>query len=251
MKILMLDIETAPHKVYTWGLWDQNIGINQIVEPGYTLCWAAKWYNKKKMHFASVVGGNEKGMLEEVHDLISEADAVVHYNGTKFDMPTLNKEFLQESMPPPAPYHQIDLLRTMRQQFRLPSNKLDYVAQFLGLGSKVSHKGMPLWTGCMNGDPASWKTMEKYNKGDVILLERVYDRIKPWIKGHPNHALYKDIGEPVCISCGSDHLQFRGEAHTKTMSYRRIQCMSCHAWMRQRTNCLSKDKKEHILVGIA
>jgi len=53
-KILFLDIESAPSRVYTWGLFNQNIALNQIEEPGYTLCWAAKWFGKKKMLFSSV-----------------------------------------------------------------------------------------------------------------------------------------------------------------------------------------------------
>ncbi len=42
----------------------------------------------------------------------------------------------------------------------------------------------------MNKDPAAWKVMEKYNKQDVLLLEKVYDRLLPWIKSHPNHHLF-------------------------------------------------------------
>ena len=46
-KILLLDIETAPNKVYTWGLWNQNIGLSQIIQEGYLLCWGAKWLGKR------------------------------------------------------------------------------------------------------------------------------------------------------------------------------------------------------------
>ena len=34
-RILLLDIETAPNKVYVWGMWNQNIAANQVVEDGY------------------------------------------------------------------------------------------------------------------------------------------------------------------------------------------------------------------------
>ena len=46
IRILMLDIETTPDKVYTWGIWNINVGINQIIEPGGLLCFAAKWYGQ-------------------------------------------------------------------------------------------------------------------------------------------------------------------------------------------------------------
>jgi len=250
MKILHLDIETAPHKVYAWGLWKQNISINQIEEAGFTLCWAAKWHGEPEIFFNSVQESSSKEMLQEIHALISEADAVVHYNGTGFDMPTLNQEFLLHGMAPPAPYKQIDLLKTARSQFRLPSNKLDYVARHLNLGSKLHHKGMPLWTGCMDGNEADWKVMKRYNIQDVKLLEKVYKRLLPWINNHPNVALYKDTKDrPVCTNCGSHHVQSRGTAKTSTMEYQRFQCNGCGKWLRGRTNTLTKTKKASLLIS--
>ena len=108
MKKLIIDIETAPNKVYAWGLFNQNIALSQIEEPGYTLCWAAKWYGKSKIYFNSIHQSSQEEMLKEIHDLLSEADAVIHYNGTKFDIPVLNGEFAQQGYEPPTPYHQID-----------------------------------------------------------------------------------------------------------------------------------------------
>lgn len=232
MKILLIDIETAPNTAHVWGLWKQNVGTHAIMESSYVMCWAAKWLGEKEVFFDSVFQSSEKKMLKTIHKLISEADAVMHYNGTKFDMPTLNKEFLLNDMAPPAPYKQIDLLKTMRNQFRFPSNKLDYVAQRLGLGSKVQHEGHSLWIRCMRNDPKAWATMEKYNRGDVILLEKVYNVILPWIKNHPNHNLFKKDEDHVCPNCGSKHLQRRGTARTVSGTYQRFQCQVCGTWSR-------------------
>lgn len=250
MKILLLDIETAPNKVYTWGLFKQDIALNQIVEPGYTLCWAAKWYGQDKIMFSSVYGDGKSKMLQRIYDLINEADAVIHYNGTKFDMPILNQEFLVEGFSPPSPVIQIDLLNTAKRRFRLLSNKLNYVSEYLGLGSKVKHKGMDLWRECMEGDKQAWKTMEAYNKQDVVLLEQVYDILRPWVPNHPNHALFSDGEEPVCPNCGGKHLQRRGLYYTKTMTYQRYHCQDCGAWTRERTTNMDKDQKKSVLVGV-
>lgn len=227
MKILLLDIETAPHLVTVWGLFQQNVAINQIIQPGHTLSWAAKWHGKREIMFDSVQKSKPRQMVRRIHELLAEADAVVHYNGTKFDIPCLNKEFLLHGFQPPAPYKQVDLLRTARSKFRLASNKLDFVAQSLGLGKKTQHKGHDLWLGCMNKDPASWRVMERYNKQDVVLLERVYDRLLPWIRHHPNHA---QDGGHVCPKCASPKLQARGFAVSTTRRYQRWQCTSCGAW---------------------
>jgi len=231
LRILLLDIETAPNLVHAWGLWDQNISINQIIESGYTLCYAAKWYNEEEVYFDSVFDNTPKGMLEGIHALMDEADAIIHYNGTHFDIPTLNKEFLLAGMSPPAPAKQIDLLRTARSQFKFPSNKLDYVATALGLEGKTPHKGHGLWVGCMNGSKEDWEIMEIYNINDVIILEQVYNKLKPWIKNHANHGLFAS-GGLVCPNCGGNHYQKRGFAYTHSGKYQRYQCNGCTNWFR-------------------
>ena len=86
----MLDIESAPNMAFVWGLFKQNISISQIVDSGYVLCWAAKWYGDSEVHFDSVYQSRPKAMLKRIHKMLDEADAVVHYNGLRFDIPTLN-----------------------------------------------------------------------------------------------------------------------------------------------------------------
>jgi len=247
MRILHLDVETAPNKVYVWGLFNQNVGINQIVEPGYTLCWAAKRQGQKRVMFNSIYKSDNKVMLKEIWKLIDEADVVVHYNGDKFDIPTLNREFILNGMEPPTPTHHVDLLKVVRQRFKFPSNKLDYVAQALGLGGKVKHLGMQLWEDCMDGDPKAWKLMEKYNKQDVILLEKVYDVVLPWIKNHPNHALYLSNDKPTCTNCGSLKVVKKGTETTLTQVYQRYKCKDCGTPLRGRTNITPKATKPSIL----
>ncbi len=249
MRTLLLDIETAPHRVYVWGLWQQNVAINQIEEPGYTLCWAAKWLGEKDVMFSSIRDGEEV-MLHLVYGLLDEADAVVHFNGTKFDIPKLMQEFFELGWPPPAPFAEIDLYRTIKKRFAFPSNKLDYITTQLGIGSKVKHKGMELWRGCMEGDAESWKVMETYNRGDVTLLEPLYNELKPWIIGHPNAGLYTVSNSMVCTNCGSNDLQSRGLYHAKTQSYRRYHCNACGKWSRLRVTALSVKKRRSILVGV-
>lgn len=238
MKILLLDIETAPNLAYVWGLWNQNIGINQIENSGYVLCWAAKWLGSEKIYFDSVKKSDEKVMLGRIHKMVSEADALVHYNGKKFDLPTLNKEWVKHGFKPPAPAKHIDLLAVCKKQFRFASNKLDYVSQFLGLGEKVRHTGQELWTSCMRGEREAWKLMEEYNKQDIVLLESLYDRLLPWIADHPNHGARDETN--CCPKCGSENVQQRGYALTTVHKYRRFQCQDCGGWFRGTRTVLAK-----------
>lgn len=250
MKTLILDIETSPNIVYVWQLFGQNVGINQIEEPGQTICFAAKWYGEKKVHFRSVHHHGEMEMVAKAHELMEQADAIIHYNGTKFDIPKLNTEFLKHGITPPAPSNQVDLYRTVKRNFSLTSNKLDFVARHLGIEGKLPNKGMDLWTGCRHGDKKSWKEMKEYNIQDVLLLEPVYDRLLPWIQDHPNMALYSDSTDAMCPSCGSTKLQKRGTQKARTMEYQRYQCTDCGGWSRARTTLLSKEKRKNVLVKI-
>jgi DNA polymerase elongation subunit (family B) len=242
MKILLLDIETAPNLVHSWGLWEQNIGINQIIKAGYTLCYAAKWYESNEVCFDSINQSSPKKMLKGLHALLEEADAVVHYNGDKFDIPTINKDFVSFGLLPPSPAKQMDLLKTVKLKFRFPSNKLDYVAQALGLGKKVKHEGHELWIKCMEGDADAWKRMETYNIQDVLLLEQLYTKIKPWIKHHVNYSLHS-AGNLVCPRCGSTKHQKRGFTNTLASRFQRYQCSNCGGWFKDNIILNRKDYK--------
>lgn len=230
-KILLVDIETAPHLVYTWGIWQQNVGLNQIVVPGYMLCWAAKWLGSEEILFGSKQNKKPLLMLGKIHKLLDDADIVIHYNGSKFDIPTLNKEFLENGFSPPSPYKQVDLLRTARSQFRFPSNKLDYLLKTLKIGEKVSTGGFELWLGCLKGEKASWQKMREYNEGDVLEMEKLYQKLLPWIKGHPNRAHY-DVLKEQCPHCGSEEFQSRGYYRGQAYMYKKYQCNKCRKWFR-------------------
>jgi DNA polymerase elongation subunit (family B) len=243
LKLLFLDIETAPNLATVWGLYDQNIALNQLLKPGYTLCWAAKWHKESHVHFSSIMTGHKR-MIRGIHKLMCQADAICHYNGNKFDIPTLNKEFMLMGLSPPTPAKQIDLLRTAKSRFRLASNKLDFVAKSLGVGAKTEHKGHELWLECMAKNPESWKTMETYNKQDVHLLEKVYDRLLPWVDKHPNLSAMGDTF--CCPKCESRSYQQRGYSTQLGGKFRRYQCKDCGSWFRlnlrepgQRTKAVS------------
>ena len=183
MKILLLDIETTPLQVYTWGLWDQNIGINQIIKSTEMMCFGAKWLGQKSVTFKSVHHDGKKTMLEELHKLMDEADVLVGWNSASFDHKHINREFLENGMTPPAPTKDLDLMTITKANFQFPSNKLDYVAQKLGVGAKVKHSGFELWIKCMDGDDKAWREMKKYQIQDVQLLDSLYDILLPWFPG--------------------------------------------------------------------
>ncbi len=232
-------------------MWKQNISMDKIVDNGHVLCWSAKWLGDKATMFDRLDGTkrSEKRMLRGIHELLDEADAVVHYNGKSFDIPTLNREFLTKNMRPPAPYKQVDLLEVVRDQFNFPINKLDYVCQRLGLGEKVRHPGFQMWIDCMAWEEEAWEKMETYNRHDVVILEKLYAVLRPWVRNHPNIGAFD--GRPdACPKCGEEGtLQARGIAVTRDARYPRFQCTSCGGWSRGKKQVEPKVRTS--LVGIS
>lgn len=233
MKTLAIDIETRPNLAYVWGLWDQNVHLKQIVESGEVICFAARFLGQRKVHFHSTYHDGKDEMVKRAWELLDEADAVLHYNGKRFDMPHLSREFVLAGLGPPSPYEQIDLLLAVRKQFKFPSNKLEYVSRALGFEGKAQHNGFELWSGCMAGDKKSWNTMRRYNIRDVTLLEELYEKLLPWLPNHPNQRLYIEDGDEACPRCGtSGRLQKRGYRALATGVYQQYHCGECGAFSR-------------------
>lgn len=220
-RILLLDIETAPATAYVWGLFNENIPLERLITPSRMLCWSAKWYRGE--WFAN--DEREGEMLSDLHTLLSEADAVVTYNGDRFDLPKINGEFLQAGLRPVAPIPSIDLYKTVKQ-LGYQSNKLLHVARRLGIGEKAETGGFKLWRDVMAGNETAWAKMLRYNKQDVALLEKLYTKLRPYIKTHP--ALHEHGAS--CPVCGGKKVQRRGNRRTKAFTIERMQCQGCGAW---------------------
>lgn len=245
MRVLMLDIETTPDVDYSWGIWNVNIGINQIKELGGPVCFSAKWYGQDEIEFYSEWQDGELRMALEAWRLLDEADVVVHFYGSRFDIPHLNTLFLTNGFPPPSPFKQIDLKMAVGKQFKFTSNKLQFVSRVLGLEGKEEHEGFPMWDKLMNetrrnGEkPFSLEVeldakarMEIYNKRDVFLLDEVYEALLPWIPNHPHRHLYED--GRGCPTCGADsnYMVEAGYAYTKLSKFKQFQCEVCNSYFR-------------------
>lgn len=247
IKTLILDIETFPTQAYTWGLYNQNIGINQIIKPGGPVSWAAKWYGKDEVEYSSLNMATYEEMMYGIWELLNEADEVVGWNSNSFDLKHLNAAFAVLGFGPPSPYKKVDLMRVVKKNMKFVSNKLDFVSGQFNVGHKLEHEGFGLWVKCMAGNKKAWKQFEEYNIQDVLLTERMYEKLKGWIGGGVNRS--NVANGHVCPECGSTHLNAHGYAFTNTMKYRRYQCMNCGAPSRQRV--AEKEDRSQQLVRVA
>lgn len=230
-RILIFDIETVPHEAYVWGMWQQNVAPSQLKSPGHPFAFSAKWFGERTVMFYSDHHDGHEAMVRKCWELLSEADIVVTYNGKSFDIPRMQTEFLLAGLGPAKPFQQIDLLKIVRKQFSFASNKLDYVCQQLGLGSKTSHEGFDLWLKCMAGDEKAWRKMMRYAKQDVRLTEALYVVLLPWLTSAP-HIGQLSGTDHSCPNCGSTKLVEVGTASAFVTTYILYRCKNCTTWVR-------------------
>lgn len=235
-KVLIYDIESSPIISYNWGIYEQNA--IEVIEDWQILCFAYKWLGEKKVYVVSQDDfkgykpgvNNDLNVVRALHALFDEADVVIAHNAVAFDNKKSHARMITHGMKPPSPYKTIDTLKIARKYAGFTSNKLDDIGQKLGQGKKLETGGFKIWKGCLLGDSRSWSIMKKYNKQDVILLEKVYLKLRPWIDNHPGMNLQES-----CPKCGKGPLQRRGTPKSvKTGTYQRYQCQSCGGWCTDR-----------------
>lgn len=217
--VLAFDIESAPNAGYIWRCFKENIAPIQMLQYSTVLCWAAKWLGEDDLIVETVQNDDNDWRCNDLlWDLFDKADVVIAHNAKQFDCKTMNTRWLDSGKNPPSPYKIIDTLTIARKNFRFPSNSLDGIARYLGIGHKLPHTGFQLWIDCMAGDPDAWKTMVEYNIRDTYILEEVYLRLRAWDKQHPNLALYYSDNKTRCPLCGSENLLDTDKVATTAVS---------------------------------
>lgn len=166
-----------------------------------------------------------------------------------FDVPMMNNRFIMHRLPPPSPYIIIDTKQHASKAFKFPSNKLDYIAQQFGVGSKIK-TDFDLWRGCLRGDEKALQQMSAYNDMDVKILEDVYLIMRPYIKPHPNVSLFIEDSQSRCPTCASDQLEEIGTYNTNVSAFVTHRCKSCGSTCRTRHNIINKNKRDSILLSV-
>lgn len=254
-KILVLDIETAPITAYTWGLFKQNIGLNQIKTDWHLLAYAAKWYGEKTVMYADSRRKkdvtDDKHLLEGLSSLLNKADIVVTQNGEQFDLKKINARAVIHGLRPIKPVASTDILKEGRKVFSFTSHKLEYVADKINKKyKKLKHEkypGFELWSAILKGDQRAWKEMEIYTKHDVLSTEEIYTTIQGWIATQAISSFHDDT--KMRCRCGSTKLWKQGFAYTPAGKYQIYQCQAkgCGKWPRSPINLLSTEKRKNTL----
>ena len=208
-KRLFFDIETSPNIGMFWSAgWKQTIDYSNIIKERAIICICYKWEDEKNVHYLTWdKNQNDKAMLEAFIPISNEADEMVGHNGDKFDLAWIRTRCLFHRIPMFPKYLSIDTLKIARSKFRFNSNRLNYIAQFLGLGQKI-HTEFSLWKEILlNNNEEAMTTMVKYCKEDVRLLERIYAELKNHIEPKQNYGMLYESNKQACPECGGEDLK--------------------------------------------
>lgn len=252
VRIAVFDIENSPLQVFAFQLWDVNISPDQIISDTFLFSWSAKLLNEPKIYGQVLTSEEAKNKDDErivkgIWEFLNECHILIGHNIKSFDLAKLNVRFLYHELPPLSNSQIIDTLQIARANFAFSSNKLGYINKQLNIKQKIENEGFNLWRKCFEGQPDALQTMFEYNKGDVVSTEDLYYKIRPFVKNHPNLALYNEIDEMQCPNCGSLDLADNGWYYTSTGKYQSLRCGNCGAISRKRKDEIEKDKKKNVL----
>jgi hypothetical protein len=273
-KILVIDIETAPMIGFFWGLFDQNIGLEQVISDWFIFAFTAKWVGSKKMIYMDqrgrTRGGNildnavklsdDKKLVKKIASLLEEADIVLGQNSKGFDTKKINTRIKyhnsraksnKDKIEIPSSYKHIDTMLLNKKHFSDTSNKLEYMSKtYNSKYQKLDHKeypGFKMWRAVMEGDKKVWSVVEKYNKFDVLSTEEYWHTIKPW-DNSVNFNVYREDEDTVC-TCGSKNFKLNGFSYTSVGKYRRYKCKDCGSELKSRFSELTLEKRKSLKTG--
>jgi hypothetical protein len=241
-KILLIDVETSPMVAFVWQRWKANISQEQLIRESNILTYTAKWLGSTQAIINAAEATdttNDYDMVKEMRDLLDECDIVVAFNGIRFDVPVINARILYHGLAQPSPYKIIDPMTIAKKQFRFSSNSMDAIAAYFNLDRKLKHAGFSLWKRAVAGEQEAIDEMLEYNIQDVVILEQVYLKLRPWSTTLPSLAVIKE--ENCCPCCGSTDIKPTDKFHiTNVSKYPLFVCDSCGKFHRSRVNVLKR-----------
>lgn len=233
VKALCWDLETCPAQVAVFDLKTDYIHHENILVDWSIFCAGYKWIGRRGVKVLSVTPDdplNDREIVVQMHKVLADADILIHQNGDRFDLRKFNARAIFHGLPPLPKIPSVDTLKVARKHFAFTSNRLDYLGKYLGIGPK-QETPRGLWIDCMKGSAKALRTMARYNRRDVVLLEAIYWKLLPFIRNHPNLGLWTSDSR-VCPNCGGDDVVRDGEELTRVNRFPRFRCRSCGAWSR-------------------
>jgi DNA polymerase III epsilon subunit-like protein len=222
-KILLYDIETSPLITYNWALYDERpIAMEQdwqLLTFSYKFLGEKEVFGHTRLEFKDKT---DKSLTKKLWRVLNSADVLVGHNSISFDSKKSNAKFAEYDLPP-IKCMQIDTKKIAKSLCNFTSNSLDALGKLLGCGEKKKHSGFDMWKKCMRGDKKAFAEMLSYNKMDVILLEKIYMKLRRYGRALPNASLL-ETGKMGCAACGNSKIVSKGVWVTEKTIQEKYSC---------------------------
>lgn len=229
-RILYFDIETSLMEVYTHYIGQKvSIQPNQIKTPSKIICIAYKWSDEKHPKVLKWDSKQDDSkMLIKFNKIAKEADFLCAHNGQGFDVKEIRGAIALRGLADSwCETPVIDTLTDCRRMFRFKSNRLNAIAQSLGLGAK-DPMCMQDWIDVNNGSKSALYKMLKYCKKDVILLEKVHKRLENYIVPTSKRLMSKSSNLNKCSECKSNNIVKYGTYTYGGNKLQKYLCKDCY-----------------------
>ena len=233
-KRLYFDIETSPNIGLFWSAgYKQKIDYSNIIKERAIIFICYKWEDEKQVYSLNWdKSQSDKKLLQEFIKVANQADELVGHNGDKFDLPWIRTRCLYHRIDLFPKYTTIDTLKLSRRQFRFNSNRLDYIASFLGIGKKIK-TDFNLWKDIvLNKCEKSMAKMIDYCKQDVRLLEQVHKELRLHDTPKTHYGVIETGDIRTCPECGSNNIHISKTrilaSGNKQIQYRCNDCGKYH-----------------------
>ncbi len=129
------------------------------------------------------IRGDDRELVKEVCRLVRGHDVVVAHNGSRFDIPMLRTRALRWGLAPLKEVKLVDPCSIAWRKFKLRSNRLGAIADFVGIKDKKTPLDMSLWADVMlNGNARGMNKIVEHCEADIRVLRGVLDFVKPFIR---------------------------------------------------------------------
>lgn len=231
IKRLYWDIETSPNVVYAWRIgWNITLNPQDIIKERAIISIAYKWEHEDKVHTLTWdENQSDKKMLEEFVKVLHQADESVAHNGKRFDEKWIRTRCIYHGIKTFPKYKSLDTLLKAKQGFNFNSNKLDYIAKFLGVGAKLEHEGFSMWKKIIEDkDQDALNRMLEYNRVDVVVLQDVHQALQQYIQPETHVGAVIGKAKYSCPICGSEHAELlKNNVTAKGTIQRLMECSDC------------------------
>jgi uncharacterized protein YprB with RNaseH-like and TPR domain len=129
------------------------------------------------------IRGDDRELVKQTCALVREHDVIVAHNGNRFDIPMLRTRALRWHLSPLKDVKLVDPCQIAWRKFKLRSNRLGAIADFVGIKDKKTPLDMSLWADVMlNGSKYGMNKIVEHCEADIRVLSGVLAFVKPFIR---------------------------------------------------------------------